>query len=217
MIILSDVSGVLLHGIDGMEKIICRDYGLDVADSVFRRFRDMNNVFRDLLRGKMSEDEYWRIFFQEGTWPFSIEGAKRMLSENLARDPLYTKDIYSRIVSFPEHIDVLNARTINGRPDIYIVSDNISERVREIKNLHADVFALVTKQFWSYERGRIKSDPGFFPDLLREIGATADEVIFVDDNPSNVYYAQAAGIISICFESPHDLVRQFRKHSIIVN
>ncbi len=50
------------------------------------------------------------------------------------------------------------------------------------------------EQFYSWELGVAKPDPGYFIAILDRLGATADRVLFVDDHQPNVEGARAAGL-----------------------
>ena len=205
MIICSDLSDVLIKGIYGFEKIVAARYGEDVAKKCWVRFLEVENYFRDLLRGEMAEDEFWRIVLSEGTWPFGLSEIKGIFSKNLQGVVPGTLDVYRRIVSHPCSLVNHHGMALSGRPEIYIISDHIEERLDEVKGYHPDVFSLVSKTFWSCELGMIKMDDNFFPRFLRIIDVPKDEIIFIDDNSLNTTAAAQAGIASIRFENATQL------------
>ena len=205
MVILTDLSEVLIHGISGAEDIAAARYGKDVADACLSRHLEIEEDFRELLRGGMAEDDYWCRFMQEGKWPFGIQELKAIFSENLQKTIPGTLEVYQRIVSSPCSLRNPDSMAQSGIPEIYLVSDHIAERIDELHDYHPDIFAVISKEFWSCEIGRIKMDPGFFPQLLRSLDLSSDEAIFIDDNANNTTAAALAGISSIRFENPTQL------------
>ena len=205
MVILSDLSDVLIKGIYGTEEIIAERYGVEVAKRYQERRLEVNEDFRELLRGGIGEDDYWRLFMHERIWPFDIQEVKAIFSENLKKTVPETLKVYERIVAFPDSLRDPDGMAISGMPEIYIVSDHIAERIEEIYAYHPGVFAVTSKEFWSCDIGKIKMDDGFFPQLLRALDLSTDEVIFVDDDAYNTTAASLDGITSIRFESADQL------------
>lgn len=205
MIICSDLSDVLIKGIYGFEKIVAARYGEDVAEKCLARHLETECYFHELLRGKMTEDEFWHIVLSEGDWPFGIPEIKGIFSKNLRGVIPGTLDVYRRIVAHPCSLVNQHGMALSGRPEIYIVSDHIEERLDEVKSYHPNVFALVSKAFWSCELGMLKRDDDFFPRFLRIIDVPKDEIIFIDDNAFNTTAAAQAGIASIRFENATQL------------
>ncbi|MFY1697798.1 MULTISPECIES: HAD-IA family hydrolase [unclassified Solwaraspora] len=52
---------------------------------------------------------------------------------------------------------------------------------------------------FSCRLGLTKPDPAIFQALLRQLGAPAGQVTFVDDRPENVAAAAAAGLTALCY------------------
>ena len=61
---------------------------------------------------------------------------------------------------------------------------------------------LFTYRFASYEMGCLKPDAEAYAYLVREVPFSRDEIIFFDDNPSNVEAAQAFGIDAYVAQGP---------------
>lgn len=200
MIILSDLSEVLIHGMYGMEEIVSERHGIRTAEKFIKRKREpeMETEFLNLLRGIITEEAYWKSFLSEDYWPFNFKDAEAMLSENLARPRIRgVLEVYKSIESYPENVGSYSKK--RGKPEIWIVSDHIKERLYELHQLHKDVFESVNKEIWSCEVKRIKSDNGFFKMILEQNGLKPDEVVFIDDLGINVSCARGVGITSINF------------------
>ena len=215
MIVLTDLSEVLIHGFIGTEEIVGELYGEDIKQRFWRRHLDTNNDFCDLVRGKMTEDVYWRIFLEGGIdrtpWPFGINKVKAMFGENMTRTIPKTLDVYNRIIAYPRSFEGDGFGMAEGQPTFYLVSDHITERLPEIHKHHPEVFKLMQREFLSCEIGSIKQDAGFFDKLLDAAHLRPGEVVFIDDSPTNVCAAICAGIKGIIFENPIQLEDDLKK------
>ena len=211
MVILTDLSDVLIHGLYEIEGIFAERYDQNVARIFGQRHLETREDFNELMRGKMREDEYWYLFMQGYSWPCDIQEIKSTFSENLKKTVPGTLDVYQRIIASPRSFRRMHS-IIEGRPEIHIVSDHIRERFDEIHRYHPDIFDLADKEFWSYEFGHVKKDDSFFPRLLRFLNLPPDEVIFVDDSAYNTTSATLAGITSIYFENAQQLERELGQY-----
>ena len=210
--ILSDLSEVLCHGLYGIDEIVAERYGVETSLQFRLRLQDENETFRELLRGKMSEEEYWKKVIAGGDWPFSIKEAKSMLSANMSKTIPGTLDVYRRIIAYPRK---LGGESVCGRPPVILVSDHISERLAELRQLHPDIFSLVKRAYYSCSLGRIKQDPGFFPELLRKTGLSADQAILVDDMEENIGAASRSDIYGVIFQNAEQLERGLMEYGFI--
>lgn len=208
MVIWTDLSEVLIGGAYGLQKFVNQAYGYEVAKQFCHRSREMNSLFCDLMRGRFSEDEYWRIFLQ-GDWPFDADTAKSFMSHNMTCLVPNTMDVYQNIVYYPQWIShEEETPRIYDKPEIWLVSDHIRERIPELEYLHPEIFTLTSRQFWSFEAGCLKNDPRRFQEILDETGLWPDEVVFIDDNAKNTAVAESLGIASIAFSNAAQLRRR---------
>lgn len=204
MIILTDLSDVLVEGVGGAAKLITKRYGKLVGIACILRLKATEENFKELLRGKISEEEYFTKFLSKGKWSFGPKEIRQAFSDAFKMSVPGTLDVYRNINAFPQKIG--DKKKIFGRPKICIVSDHIKECVKEIANYHPEIFEIMTDQYWSYELGMLKRDEAFFQKLLSTIiGVPPDEVIFIDDKKENVIKANHAGIKSIQFVSAPQL------------
>ena len=210
MVILTDLSEVLISGLFGIDNIITEHYNKDATKAFWARRLETDEEFRELLRGKMSEDEYWRLFAEKCKWPFNIQALKMFFSKNMRKNITGTLDVYKRIIAFPYSLP--SRVMVEGIPEIALVSDHIRERIGEIHICHPDIFEMISRQFWSCESGKLKADEGFFPQLLRVLDIPPEEAILVDDSPYNTTAAIEAGITSICFTSAFQLETELREY-----
>lgn len=198
MVILSDLSEVLIRGMYGIEEPIGKRYGRKVAKRFLKRRSEIDTIFEELMRGHLSEDVYWQVFFQEGKWPFDKEEIKSLFSLNLAQNIPGTLEVYQKIKYYPATLQADDF--VMGRPEIWLVSDHIAERENEIGYLHPEIFTLCSRILWSFNSRALKSDTGFFQNLLSSHHLDHSEVVFIDDMPKNIMAASSgADIMSIRF------------------
>ncbi|MBR3116000.1 hypothetical protein IKF30_02110 [Candidatus Saccharibacteria bacterium] len=209
MIILTDLSEVLINGIYGVEKVIKKRYGTEWAKLYLQRKEETKVEFLDLMRGRLTEHGYWIRFMKDYSWPFSEQEIKYIISNNFALEVPGTRDVYERIIAYPENI-FMDAKQLTGRPEIWIVSDHIAERENELRYLHPKVFGLATKVFWSYQIRNLKGDLGFFDRIIRNNHLLKEEVIFIDDYQINLTAAANAGIASIRFVNARQLEKDLK-------
>lgn len=210
MIILTDLSEVLIHGMQGTEKIVEERYGERTGEKFYKRCIEMQELFLSLLRGNICEDVYWLDFIAEDYWPFNHIDAKEMFGQNLARPRIPgTLETYKSIKSYPERIG--SKTMMEGCPKIYIVSDHVLGRVKQVKDLHPEIFEAVDGEFWSCDMGMVKSDKGFFDAVQKSLGIETDEIVFVDDWAKNTNAARRRKITSIDFRDPVQLTCELKE------
>ena len=210
MIIMTDLSEVLIKGVHGMEQLVEKRYGERVARRFLDRRKATNTIFCELLRGYLSEDNYWDVFLGDDKWPFEKDELKEMLSINMIDRIPDTLSVYRRIIGYPDAVGYYMEHVME-RPTFWLVSDHIAGRNLEIEYLHPEIFNLTTNQIWSFDYSLIKSDPHFFPELIATYGLLDDEVIFIDDLPINIDAARHAGITGILFENANQLETDLRE------
>ena len=215
MIILTDLSDVLIEGLGKTASLVSQRFGGEAGIKCWHRIQETEEDFNNLMRGKMSEKDYYRIFFKKGDLPFTAKDISRFFSESFRTVVPGTLQVYQRIVAYPEQFSSLAAMK-KGMPDIYIVSDHIAERVEEIKGYHPGIFAVTKGQFWSFDLGRLKRDPHFFQGLLQRLNVGPNEVVFIDDNPINTEMAARAGIANITFTSANALEKKLREFGFVL-
>ena len=213
MIILTDLSEVLIRGVYGVEKIIEETYGEAVADRFVKRRHETEPFFLEMMRGHMTENEYWTIFFEndEDEWPLSAGLVLTLISMNFANGMQSAMGVYQRIIEYPVRINDATIRQ-SGCPEIWIVSDHFAERREELELIHPDVFDVISKQIWSYDYGLVKRDKGFFHRLLFTNHLRPEEVIFIDDQTVNLWAAEEADIKGIRYEDPIQLETELRSY-----
>lgn len=218
-LILTDLSDVLINGIYGIGDRIAErylpkyidKYGetegkrriKEISQWVWDQVQSAEDKFNDLMRGKITEDEFWDYAFEENDG--IIKAVKAAFAENLKRTIPGTLKLYQRIVRFPVSLRPSCTKFIEGRPEIVLLSDHISERIPELKANHPDVFKIIKREFWSCNLGKIKRDRGCFGRVLYALDHKPDTILFIDDNRINVFVAESRGLHGIIFENATQL------------
>ena len=97
-----------------------------------------------------------------------------------------------------------------------LVSDQIKERIPEVKHEHPDIFKMFDAEFLSCDLGMVKTDEGFFPTVLDKLELDPQEVIFIDDSGLNLQAARNAGIMNtIKFNSSALLEMALEAHGVV--
>ncbi len=208
MIIITDMSEVLIGGFYGIKPRIARDIGRDEGDAFETRRNEKTDILLDLFRGKIKEEEYWDTVFDGQNFPRSLNknSAKYYLDDATYQKVDGTYNLYMSIASHPRSLD--SAEMLDGRPDIYIASDYMKERVERIKIIHPKIFRMIKKSFWSFDLGYVKGDKEFFPEVIKQIGQPVNKLVFIDDLECNIKSAKANGIYSIQFKNAEQLKKE---------
>lgn len=212
MIMVFDLSEVIVGGFDGIKKYISRDFSIDDSIAFEKRRKEVNDILLDLFRGKIdSEDEYWNAFFEGQNFPKGLNpiSAKYYLSECIYEKVPGTFQLIKSISSHPKTFG--SQEKILGMPTIYIASDHIKERVPKIKRTYPELFDTAKRCFWSFDLGCVKGDEDFFPQVIKAIDASVEEIILVDDILKNIRSAEKNGIHGILFEDAEKLRLELMK------
>ncbi|MDP3949690.1 HAD family hydrolase [Microbacterium sp.] len=93
-----------------------------------------------------------------------------------------------------ENTELLDhARSLHGRVGLAILS-NSGDGAREEEERRFGLSTVFDPICYSHEQGVLKPDARAFEQALARMNTTADQVLFIDDNPPNVHAAQALGI-----------------------
>jgi putative hydrolase of the HAD superfamily len=188
-IVLFDFGGVIAEeGFrEGLEAIAITN-SLDPA--TFIRIADDTIYSCGYVLGKATESTYWRVL-RETT---DINGS----------DDELRKEILSRFIVRDWMIDLVKQMK-NGKMQTGILSDQTNWL--ELLNQQYDFFRWFDVVFNSYHIGKSKRDPSLFDDVLKTLGVSAHNVIFIDDTPGNCERARQKGIQTIHYTNRENLIR----------
>lgn len=219
MVILSDLSELFVTGILMMHVRVSLVYGRCGEEWFIRRKERMNPVFLKLMRGGMPLLEYWKIFCNDSNKPKRVTPRKlnMVFLEEIKGKIDGTREVFEGIIAHPNSLRRCDREMVEGAPAIIMVSDHIRECVDLLHRVHPEVFDLFSHEVWSFERGEIKSDPGFFDRLLRDLGLRARDALFIDDQLVNCESATSSHIKAIRFTTVPDLIRSLEDNQFVID
>ena len=132
---------------------------------------------------------------------------------------------------FPHYMELIQAYHDHWRDsigDFYPGTVEILKRLKAagysvygLSNWSAETFPIVRERFEFFgllddfvisgEVGSIKPEPEIFELLLKKIGLSASECLFVDDSLANIQQAQKLGFATVHFQSPDQLEAELHR------
>lgn len=88
------------------------------------------------------------------------------------------------------------------------LATNEGKIITKYKIERSGILPYLSKVIPSYLLREIKPSPHFFKKMLKIIGATASECVFVDDKPENINGAKSLGFTSILFQNVQQLEKE---------
>ena len=188
--IIFDLSEVIISGYHGVEKLLREQFGIPEQD--FKEQKQLKNeLFLDLMRGILSEEEYLEELLKGTNWNISIEKLKTAIRQNL-NQPI------------PGTMEIVKELKAKGNYQLILLSDHAREWMGYIEENNKDL-EIFDKKIFSYDIGAVKSDKQTFKIVLEQAGIVADETLFIDDYEKNEKNAEAVGIHGIVFENAEQL------------
>jgi len=183
--ILYDVGGVLEVVDDDRWPDVLREtwgarFGLPV-DEVRSRLRDADLPDMSLRTGVA--DEYWRrLGVALGATPSAVA---------TMRSEFWDAYCGAANTELLEH-----ARSLRGRAGLAILS-NSGDGAREEEERRFGFSSVFDPICYSHEQGVAKPDPGAYRTALDRMGASPEQVLFVDDNEGPALGAEQCGIRAV--------------------
>ena len=194
--IIFDLSEVIISGYRGIEEVVLESqYGTFENQKILENEVDLdsmreNETFLNLLRGKLTEEEYLNHVLKNKNWNVSVEQLKTAIRQNLNQPIPGTMEIIKELKE--------------GKYQLILLSDHAREWMKYIEENNKDL-EIFDKKIFSYDIGAVKSDEQTFKIVLEQAGIVADETLFIDDYEKNVKNAEAVGIHGIVFENAEQL------------
>jgi putative hydrolase of the HAD superfamily len=155
----------------------------------------------DWCGGRYSEDELWRAWlasdavrrFESGGCG-AAEFAAALIAE--MRLPVGAAEFIAAFRSWPTRIYPGAADYIDGLRARFTTAclSNTNELHWPLLHERFGIGELFDHRFASHETGLLKPDAEAFHHAASTLGVEPEAILFVDDNPSNVAAAQAAGL-----------------------
>lgn len=191
--IIFDLSEVLIAGLIGIEKELAPLVNLSEEEFLEGLWTD---AFWDLMKGKISEDEYLSDVFIRNKWEIDKNIFKKVIRKNF----------HNKVEGMIELIEELSKDY-----KLILLSDHAVEWVEYIDKIHP-FLKLFHKKYFSFQLREIKREKKAFELLLNENNLQAVDCLFIDDSPANIEAATEIGIISIRFRNCQELKEQLYKH-----
>ena len=149
--------------------LIEKKYGIP-AQEFLERKREKNERFLDLMRGKLTEEQYWEELLEGMNWNITIEDLKRTSREYLNQPVEGTREI---------------VKALKGKYQLILLTDHVKGWMEYLKEKNEDI-ELFDQKIVSYELGSVKPDEETFPKVLEKAHIVAEETLFIDDHEINI-------------------------------
>ena len=195
--IIFDLSEVIISGYRGIEEVVLESqYGTSEKQKLLKTKVDLDSkredeIFVNLLKGTLTEEEYLNEVLESKNWNVSIEKLKTVIRSNLNKP-------------IPGTMEII--KELKGKYQLILFSDHAREWMQYIEEKNEDLKIFFNFLF-SYDIGAVKSDRQTFRRVLEQANIVADETLFIDDYEKNVKNAEAIGIHGIVFENADQLRR----------
>lgn len=136
--------------------------------------------------GRMSIEQVWKEFTSDFSTEIDFEEFDRMWH-----------DIFS-----DQHDNVINAMKNAQKKGVHVAicSSTNSSHWNHVLEKYPDIASLSEKAFLTFEMGMMKTDPEFFPSIIKDLGIPADQILFIDDKDENLETAKKAGIHALSYQ-----------------
>ena len=186
--IIFDLSEVIISGYYGVGNLMEKRYQISAEE--FEKQKDIHiDLFLDSMRGKLTEEEYVRELIKGTNWSIHGFELKELIRENLNIPVKGTMDIIKKL---------------KGDYKLILLSDHVREWVDYILENNKEL-SIFDEIFFSYELGKLKSDPNTFKLVLEKLGIKENETILIDDSKKNIDMAKEQGINGILFINAEQL------------
>jgi HAD superfamily hydrolase (TIGR01509 family) len=171
-ILLFDLGGVLVDLGDPVSAI-----GLDIDSDDFWATWLSSPLVRAYETGRLSSKEFVSQF---GSHLGFLDSAE--FDERIRRWQLPMFDGSEQFL-----------KSLSGKVEVALLS-NTNEIHWQFVQSQTDVFAMFAKLFLSFETGNAKPEAAAFQDVIDHFDCDPADIIFLDDNASNVAAAQSVGL-----------------------
>ena len=187
--IIFDLSEVLIAGLIGIEKELAPLVNL--SEEEFLKALQTDS-FRELMKGRISEDEYLSDVFEKNNWK---------ADKNIFKDKI-RKNFHKEVDGMVEFLE-----DFGKSYKLILLSDHAAEWIEYIDSVHP-FLELFYKKYYSFNLGEIKKEKRAFEILLEENNLSPSECLFIDDSPLNIKAAEDIGLNVIRFENIQQLQKQ---------
>lgn len=196
--IIFDLSEVIISGYHGVEKNIEKETGILFEDFLYRK-KETIDYFLDAMRGKHTENDYFKYLLKDTNWNLSIN---------------QIKEIFRKYLNIPIEGTMNIVKELKRKYNLILLSDYLLEWKDFIMNNNDDL-KIFDYQYFSFEIGKLKSDDGTFQHIIDDLNIKPNETLFIDDYSSNVESARKNGINGIVFKDAKQLRNELVKLELL--
>ena len=189
--IIFDLSEVLISGLIGIEKELAPLVNLPEDKFLKSLWTDS---FKELMKGKISEDEYLNDVFEKNNWKADKEVFKKIIRKN------FHNEVEGMIKLIEE---------LNKKYKLVLLSDHAVEWIDYVDRIHP-FLNLFDKKYFSFQTREIKREKRAFELLLKENSLSPTECLFVDDSKTNIKVAEEVGFYVLLFKGIEQLKEDFK-------
>ena len=193
-VLLFDLGGVLLR-LNGHSAT----FGLQFDDSEFLSRWIRSPAVREFERGAIEAESFAKSVVIEAGLPYDWR-------EFLERFHAWPDELY------PGTIDLLDSISPRYQRALLSNTNAIHWRRDGVANKLEGRFDHV---FLSYKTGRLKPDRDAFEMVQEELGCSAHQIVFFDDNPANIAAAKEFGCQSVLTMGGDELRTSLQKLGVI--
>lgn len=198
-----------------MKRVVVFDFGGVLADLDLNRAKNMfkqvlgfhkiddildssiqAGIVGDMEIGRISADQ-----FRDAVLKDSLPGKTHSDVDDALQSIIVGMD--------KKKVDLL--KKMSQKYDIYMLTNNNPICYPKTKQLFeqagAGVETLFKKCYVSYQMKMMKPSAEFYTAVMEDIGAPAEDMLFIDDSQINVDAANAAGLPSVYYKPGSDLAR----------
>jgi len=178
-----DLDGV--YFVNGKANFIKALSSLGVTENeairVFLKSDQMNKLYKT---GRMTDEEYWQWAINEWKLKLSVVEVIELLIKGY--------EINSKVIETVIQVRANGYKTLICSNNFPARVNGLQARFKFLDNFDAVVF--------SYQAGAIKPSRIIFSELVKRAGVQASEIVFADDNNSNLEGAKEIGINAFFYE-----------------
>ena len=193
--IIFDLSEVIISGYHGIEHLIEQKYNIP-AQEFKNRKRETVTIFFQLMRGNLTEEEYWKKFLEGTNWEVTVEDLKSTIREYMNQPIEGTMEIIKQL---------------EGKYQLVLLSDHVQEWMDYIQEKNQDI-KIFDQVILSYKIGSLKCDEQTFKQVLKQNQIIANETLFIDDLEVNINRAEEVGIHGILFQNANQLKEELEQN-----
>ena len=193
--IIFDLSEVIISGYHGIEHLIEQKYNIP-AQEFKNRKRETVTIFFQLMRGNLTEEEYWKKFLEGTNWEVTVEDLKSTIREHMNQPIEGTMELIKKL---------------KGKYQLILLSDHVREWMDYVQEKNQDI-KIFDRIVLSYKIGSLKRDEHTFEQVLKQYQIMAIETLFIDDLKVNINRAEKAGIHGILFQNANQLKEELEQN-----